>query len=51
VVREHYRRVAGSLTFGKGSGSGSRANLIADPLGADSESNHHYRSEGNPKDR
>ena len=25
MVREHYRRVAGSLTFGKGSGSGSRA--------------------------
>jgi hypothetical protein len=27
------------------------ASVIADPLYADSENNHHYRSEGNPKDR
>jgi hypothetical protein len=53
VVGEHYRRMAGSLTFGKGSvgSSGSPANLIADPLGADGKHNHHERSEGNPKDR
>jgi hypothetical protein len=27
------------------------ASVIADPLYADSENNHHYRSDGNPKDR
>jgi hypothetical protein len=31
--------------------SGSPADLIADPLYADSENDHHYRSERNPKDR
>jgi hypothetical protein len=36
---------------GLSASSGSPANLIADPLGANGKHKHHERSEGDPKDR